>query len=200
MSGGPEGASRAARSRRSPWSSPACTCARARPSIRVDAGSPSPKVFGVLLTVKRPGVAPLEHAVIPRRRSIGGHASRYCERRRRPLYRRRPNPHLPPLPMPGPGAPGRQQTMSRTTARLPHRSAACSVYESDSAGPLADRRESDDRQTPRGRTVGAGVAPAFMPKRHSELSGNRRRRLDNAVRPEIGYLWVPGLGAARVAL
>ncbi|MGA8336881.1 MAG: nuclear transport factor 2 family protein [Solirubrobacteraceae bacterium] len=80
------------------------------------------------------------------------------------------------------------------------RSAACSVYESDSAGPPADRRELDDRQTPRGRTVGAGVAPAFMPKRHSELSGNRRRRLDNAVRPEIGYLWAPGLGAARVAL
>ena len=52
----------------------------------------------------------------------------------------------------------------------------------------------------RDRGAGAGVPPEFMPKRHSEPSGNRRRRLDNAVRPEIGYLWVPGLGAARVPL
>jgi|HubBroStandDraft_6_1064221.scaffolds.fasta_scaffold01675_3 hypothetical protein len=52
----------------------------------------------------------------------------------------------------------------------------------------------------RDRSAGPASTPAFMPKRHSELSGNRRRRLDNAVRPEIGYLWVPGLGAARVAL
>ena len=52
----------------------------------------------------------------------------------------------------------------------------------------------------RDRGAGAGVPPEFVPKRHSELSGNRRRRLDNAVRPEIGYLWVPGLGAARVPL
>jgi hypothetical protein len=40
-------------------------------------------------------------------------------------------------------------------------------YESDSAGPLADRRESDDRQAARGRTIGAGVVPAFMPKQNS---------------------------------
>jgi hypothetical protein len=40
-------------------------------------------------------------------------------------------------------------------------------HESASAGPLADRRESDDRQAARGRTVGAGVVPAFMPKQNS---------------------------------
>lgn len=49
-------------------------------------------------------------------------------------------------------------------------------------------------------TIGPTIAPEFVPEHHSELSGNRGRRLDNAVRPEIGYLWVPGLGAARVAL
>jgi hypothetical protein len=55
------------------------------------------------------------------------------------------------------------------------RSGACSVYESDSAGPLADRRESDDRQAPRGSTVGAGVVPAFTPKRNG---GDRQRSPD----------------------
>ena len=50
------------------------------------------------------------------------------------------------------------------------RPGACSVYESDSAGPLADRRESDDRQAARGGTVGAGVVPAFMPKQSATPS------------------------------
>ena len=52
------------------------------------------------------------------------------------------------------------------------RSGACSVYERDSAGPLADRLESDDRQAPRGRTVGACVVAAFMPKRNSLWSAH----------------------------
>ena len=56
------------------------------------------------------------------------------------------------------------------------RSGACSAYESDSAGPLADRRESDDRQAPRGRTVRAGVVPAFMLKQNSALVGNSGRQ------------------------
>ena len=56
------------------------------------------------------------------------------------------------------------------------RSSACSAYESDSAGPLADRRESEDRQAPRGRTVRAGVVPAFMPKQNSALVGNSGRQ------------------------
>ena len=59
------------------------------------------------------------------------------------------------------------------------RSGACSVYESDSAGPLADRRESDDRQAPSGCTVGAGVYPHSCQSRTPRRSGQRldgRRR------------------------
>ena len=66
------------------------------------------------------------------------------------------------------------------------RSGACSVYESDSAGALADRRESDDRQAPRGRTVRASVVPAFMPKQNSALVGTAAERSNDAPRPEIG--------------
>jgi hypothetical protein len=38
----------------------------------------------------------------------------------------------------------------------------------------------------RDRTVGLGVAPEFMPKRNSELIGNRGWDVDDAARPEIG--------------
>ena len=38
----------------------------------------------------------------------------------------------------------------------------------------------------RDRTIAAGVAPEFMPKRNSELIGNRGRTGDDAARPEIG--------------
>ncbi len=37
-----------------------------------------------------------------------------------------------------------------------------------------------------GRTVGAGVAPEFMPKRNCGLIRNRGRTVDDAVRLEIG--------------
>jgi hypothetical protein len=67
------------------------------------------------------------------------------------------------------------------------RSGACSVYESDSAGPLADRRESDDRQAPRGRTVGAGVVTAFMPKQNSALVGTTAGRSNEA--PRVSRDW-----------
>ena len=40
-------------------------------------------------------------------------------------------------------------------------------HKSDSAGALAARRESRDRQAPSWPEVGAGVAPEFMPKRNS---------------------------------
>jgi hypothetical protein len=60
--------------------------------------------------------ATLDHTVVPRRRSIGGHASRYCERRRRPHYRRRRIPHLPRLRMPGPGARPRDKEVPHGTA------------------------------------------------------------------------------------
>jgi hypothetical protein len=53
------------------------------------------------------------------------------------------------------------------------RAGACSVYESESAGALAARHESRDRQAPSWPEVGAGVAPEFMPKRNS---GPIRRR------------------------
>lgn len=61
-------------------------------------------------------------------------------------------------------------------------------HDSDSAGLLAGRGESDDRQAPLGLTVAACSAPEFMPKRNSELSGNRDRIVDDAARPEIGDL------------
>ena len=51
--------------------------------------------------------ATLDHTVIRRRRSIGGHASRYCEPRRRPRCRRRRILHLPRRRMPLPAPPGR---------------------------------------------------------------------------------------------
>ena len=53
------------------------------------------------------------------------------------------------------------------------RSGACSVYESDSAGPLADQRESDDRQAPVGRTFGSGVIPRSFQSRTPRLSAQR---------------------------
>jgi hypothetical protein len=37
-----------------------------------------------------------------------------------------------------------------------------------------------------GRIVGTSVAPEYVPKHNSELSGNRGRRPDDAVRLEIG--------------
>jgi hypothetical protein len=45
----------------------------------------------------------------------------------------------------------------------------CSLYESDSAGVLAARHESGDRQPSSRPRNCAGVALAFMPKRNSEL-------------------------------
>jgi hypothetical protein len=63
---------------------------------------------------------------------------------------------------------------------------ACSVLESDSAGPLADRRESDDRQAARGRTVGAGVVPAFMPKHELRAGRHNGWPSNEAARREIG--------------
>ena len=66
------------------------------------------------------------------------------------------------------------------------RSGACSVYESDSAGPLANRRESDDRQAPRDRIVGARVVAAFMPKQNSAQVATTAGRSNDLPRPEIG--------------
>ena len=73
----------------------------------------------------------------------------------------------------------------------------CSVgrllrHESDSAGPLADRRESDDRQAPRGCTAGAGVVPAFMPTQNSAPVATTAGRSNYAPRPEIGEWEVRG--------
>ena len=75
------------------------------------------------------------------------------------------------------------------------RSGACSAYESDSAGLLAERHETVDRQAPsrpHGLTVAAGVVPGFMPK--AQLRADGRRRLDGLRRGalEIGDLRVGG--------
>jgi hypothetical protein len=72
---------------------------------------------------------------------------------------------------------------------------ACSAYESDSAGLLAERHETVDRQAPsrpHGLTVAAGVVPGFMPK--AQLRADGRRRLDGLRRGalEIGDLRVGG--------
>ena len=72
---------------------------------------------------------------------------------------------------------------------------ACSAYESDSAGLLAERHETGDRQAPsrpHGLTVAAGVVPGFMPK--AQLRADGRRRLDGLRRGalEIGDLRVGG--------
>ena len=73
---------------------------------------------------------------------------------------------------------------------------ACSVYESDSAGVLADRRESDDRQAPLA-TVGAGAVPAFTPKRNSEAAGNKPGLIYDAPRPEFGETRAGELSGAK---
>jgi hypothetical protein len=44
----------------------------------------------------------------------------------------------------------------------------------------------DIGKRPRERIAGTSVAPEFIPKRDSELIGNRGRIVDDAARPEIG--------------
>ena len=99
-----------------------------------------------------------------------------------------------------PPPPTRRMLVVQRGSNSRARPGACSVYESDSAGPLDDRHESRDRQAPRGRTVGAGVVAAFMPKRNSALVGttagrstmrrvwrlaNRRSHAGGAARPRF---------------
>jgi hypothetical protein len=59
-------------------------------------------------------------------------------------------------------------------------------HKSDSAGALAARHESRDRQAPSWPEVGAGVAPEFMPKRNSGPIRRRGPMGDDAPRREIG--------------
>ncbi len=101
-----------------------------------------------------------------------------------------------------PPPPTRRMLVVQRGSNSRARPGACSVYESDSAGPLDDRHESRDRQAPRGRTVGAGVVAAFMPKRNSALVGttagrstmrrvwrlaNRRSHAGGAARPRFRF-------------
>jgi hypothetical protein len=53
------------------------------------------------------------------------------------------------------------------------RAGTCSVYQSDSVGALAVRRNSDDRRALCGGGAGASVALEYSPKRNSELIGIR---------------------------
>jgi hypothetical protein len=52
----------------------------------------------------------------------------------------------------------------------------------------------------RRRTVGAGVAPGFMPTRNSELIGRRGRCADDAAPPEIGDIHAAGEAGANARL
>jgi hypothetical protein len=70
-------------------------------------------------------------------------------------------------------------------------------HESDSAGVLAGRHESGDRQAPLRPIVGTGVAPEFVPKQNCELSGSRGPCADDAARLGHGEWEVRGDGRAK---
>jgi hypothetical protein len=63
---------------------------------------------------------------------------------------------------------------------------ACSVYESESAGALAGRHGHAIGKHVRDLGVRGGVAPSFLPKRNSDLTGSRGLSVDDATRREFG--------------